>query len=151
MEGKVRETFFTASPEETEALGAALMGRMRAVVFALYGDLGAGKTALVRGAAAALGDFSAASPTFSILHEYVTNPTIYHFDLYRLTGEEDLEAVGYFEALDAEGIVFIEWPDRAGDFLPKERVDIRLETMKTVQGNQRKIVLEDDCGLLDPA
>lgn len=146
---KVEKTFISNGVEDTEAFGACLVRGTKNAVFALYGDLGAGKTALVRGAVAVLGDASASSPTFSILHEYETNPLVSHFDLYRLGGEEDLEAVGYFEALGKAGIVFLEWPDRAGAFLPKRRVNIRFETLMGEEGEKRKICIEDPYGLIN--
>lgn len=144
----MREEYICNGIAETEALGASLTQCTQNAFFALYGDLGAGKTALVRGAAAALGDKSAASPTFSILHEYETNPPMYHFDLYRLSGTEDLEAVGYFDALERSAIIFVEWPSRAGKEIPERHIDIIIDEL---DAETRKITIDDPCGLLRPA
>lgn len=108
----------TTSEAETEALGAQLAHDLplrAGTVMHLFGDLGAGKTAFVRGLAAGLGldPDEVSSPTFTLIQEYRGGdgrPTLFHVDLYRLAGAEvvDLE----LDALAADGIVAIEWADR---------------------------------------
>jgi len=114
----------------TERLGERLGGLAGPNdVFALSGELGAGKTVLARGIAAGLGIEPAeiTSPTFIILREHGGGRLpFFHLDLYRLEGA-DLTNTGWEEALDAGGVTVIEWPDRAGDALPDDRVDVRLE------------------------
>jgi tRNA threonylcarbamoyladenosine biosynthesis protein TsaE len=110
-------------------------------VLALWGELGAGKTVLAKGVASGLGleagDVS--SPTFIIMREHFGGRLpLFHVDLYRLEGK-DLGTTGWEEALDAGGITVIEWPDRAGDALPDDRVDIRLET---IADTKRRVLLE---------
>jgi tRNA threonylcarbamoyladenosine biosynthesis protein TsaE len=98
-------------------------------VLALSGELGAGKTVLAKGVAAGLGLDPAdiASPTFIILREhYGGRMPLFHLDLYRLEGQ-DLGTTGWEETLEGGGITVIEWPDRAGDTLPADRLDIALE------------------------
>lgn len=144
----MREEYLCSTLSETEKLGAELARRAAQrppVLFALYGDLGAGKTALVRGAAAALGENDAASPTFSVLHEYDSRPSIFHFDLYRLAGPDDLEAVGFFDALDKDGLIFVEWPERAKDFLPSRHVGVQLQVL---EDSSRRIFVNDPQELL---
>jgi ATPase, YjeE family len=121
--------FTSRSVKETEQWACQFAQGLRARDFvALYGDLGAGKTAFVRGMAAGLGDAYASSPTFSIVHEYQTTPIIYHFDVYRLQGEDDLEAIGYEEYLAANGIIVMEWPQRVETMLPVDRFSIDIQT-----------------------
>lgn len=144
----MREEYLCPTPLDTEELGAELARRAakgNSMLFALYGDLGAGKTAFVRGAAKALGENDAASPTFSVLHEYDSWPSIFHFDLYRLAGPDDLEAVGFFDALDRGGILFVEWPERAEGFLPLGHVDVQLQVL---DDGTRKIFVNDPQNLL---
>ncbi len=103
---------FTSSPAETEKLGERLATEYPAPqVFCLTGDLGAGKTALTRGIAKGYG-FSGrvTSPTFTLMHVYAGIETVHHFDLYRLSDEEELDAIG-FDGFLRDGIAVIEWPD----------------------------------------
>ncbi len=103
---------FTSSPAETEALGERLAAEFSApCVFCLTGDLGAGKTALTRGIAKGYGyEGRVTSPTFTLMHVYEGAETVHHFDLYRLSDEEELDAIG-FDAFLRQGIAVIEWPD----------------------------------------
>ena len=93
---------------------------------ALYGDLGAGKTALVRGMGAALGTLEVRSPTFTIVHEYETKPKLLHFDAYRLADAEELYAIGFADYLSQDAVCVLEWAERVPEALPAERLDIRL-------------------------
>jgi tRNA threonylcarbamoyladenosine biosynthesis protein TsaE len=114
----------------TERLGERLAAHAQpGDVVALWGELGAGKTVLARGVAIGLGidEEAVTSPTFLILHEHFGGRLpLYHLDLYRLE-QAQLGSTGWEEALDAGGVTLIEWPDRAGDLLPADRVDVRLE------------------------
>lgn len=122
------KTIVCKTESETEALGAALAKRLTPRAFvALYGDLGAGKTALVRGMGAVLGTSEVRSPTFTIVHEYQTNPRLIHFDAYRLADAEELFAIGFEEYLTEHAILVLEWAERVPEALPKERLDVFLE------------------------
>jgi tRNA threonylcarbamoyladenosine biosynthesis protein TsaE len=105
----------TASEEETERAGEALARRLRpGSVVLLYGELGAGKTALVRGLARGLGAQTddVSSPTFTLIQEYAgTSVTLYHVDLYRLSPRE-VDELGLEELVSGQGIVAIEWAER---------------------------------------
>lgn len=119
----------TADPDETEALGAELAAGLNAGdVVLVAGELGVGKTTLVRGAARALGVTDpVTSPTFSIGHRYRgTNVTVSHLDLYRLEGlqREDPELLEDY--LGSARIVFVEWPETAGSELPEARLRVTL-------------------------
>ncbi|MGD9689842.1 MAG: tRNA (adenosine(37)-N6)-threonylcarbamoyltransferase complex ATPase subunit type 1 TsaE [Phycisphaerales bacterium] len=111
------------SPEQTAALGAALGALLReGDVLALHGDLGAGKTCLVRGIAAGLGLDTAqvSSPTFVIVSEYTARapgraglvPVLMHVDAYRLSGPDDLDSIGWERVIDGSSIVVVEWAER---------------------------------------
>ncbi len=115
---------------DTLALGRALAGLARARdVITLSGALGAGKTVLARGfLQARLGTTAdITSPTFTLVHVYdSTVPSLWHFDLYRLENQDEIQELGLDEAL-AGGISLIEWPDRAMDWLPPTRLEISLD------------------------
>lgn len=109
-------------------------------VLALWGELGAGKTQLSKGVASGLGldGGDVSSPTFVILHEHFGGRMpLFHLDLYRLEGQ-DLGTTGWEETLEGGGITVIEWPDRAGNALPEDRVDILLEH---IADTKRRVVL----------
>lgn len=113
--------------EETQALGGKLIRMLPVPSFvALYGDLGAGKTALVRGMGAQAGTSEVRSPTFTIVHEYETNPRLIHFDAYRLSDAEELFAIGFEEYLAQNAVVVLEWAERVPEALPNERLEIHL-------------------------
>lgn len=118
------------SAESLRALGHAL-GRIvvPGTVIGLTGDLGAGKTCFVQGLAAGLGiDGPIPSPTFVLVCRYDTGRlTLWHADLYRLEDQAALDQLALDEALDADGVVAIEWPDRFPDLLPDDRLDVRLD------------------------
>jgi tRNA threonylcarbamoyladenosine biosynthesis protein TsaE len=106
--------------------------RPRGGVLALYGDLGAGKTTLVQGLAAALGyDRPVTSPTFALVLEYPLpgGGCLVHMDLYRLQGPDDLDAIGFDEYVESGAIIAIEWADRAGDRLPAGTLHLRIERL----------------------
>jgi len=127
-------------PDEdaTVALGAELLEVLAgAPVVFLYGQLGAGKTTLVRGILRALGhNGSVKSPTYTLLEPYdVAGRTIYHFDLYRIGGTEELDFIGIDELMDADAIKLVEWPERGAGRLPEPDVVIRL----SLEGEGRRV------------
>ena len=132
----------TASAEETEALGARLAHALRAGdVVAVSGDLGAGKTTLVRGAARALGVTGpVASPTFTIGHRYEAPTPVAHLDLYRLEGI-DPEEWGDLEPYFDGTVAFVEWPEHGGDWLPQARIVV---TLSHVDEHSRSIRIDSE-------
>ncbi len=141
LSGVVRVTRSEADTEALgEELGRALLGRRQAFV-ALSGELGAGKTAFVRGMARVLSPGSAVrSPTYTVVNEYCRGPVpLYHFDLYRITGPDDLWSVGYHEYLDS-GICVAEWAERAGDELPVPHLDV---TISKAEGGARTVTVSE--------
>ena len=113
--------FEVASVEETWAIAARLARELvPGDVVCLEGDLGAGKTTFVQGLAAALGvPGRVTSPTFCLVQEHQSSDVLLvHMDLYRLDGEEGVEAIGWEDYLARGAVLFVEWPDRAGDLIP---------------------------------
>jgi tRNA threonylcarbamoyladenosine biosynthesis protein TsaE len=117
----------SSSPEETERIAAAVAGRLAAGdVVTVAGELGAGKTTFIRGAARALGiEGPVTSPTYVIGHRYAGEPDVSHLDLYRYDGMSDAEW-GDLERYFERAVVFVEWPEAGEGFLPTARVRVRL-------------------------
>jgi tRNA threonylcarbamoyladenosine biosynthesis protein TsaE len=117
----------SSSPEETERIAAALAQELRVGdVVTVEGELGAGKTTFVRGAARALGvTRPVTSPTYTIGHRYAGDPEISHLDLYRFEGMSAPEW-GDLERYFDDAVVFVEWPEAAAGWLPAPRVRVRL-------------------------
>lgn len=109
------------SYQDTVAAGARLGEKLGpGDVVALFGGLGMGKTAFVRGLAEGLHIPAAvSSPTFALVHEYAGPVTLYHFDMYRITGFESLYSTGFFDYLDAGAVCAIEWSENIRDSLPE--------------------------------
>lgn len=120
----------TDTAEATVALGRALGAALPAgAVVALYGDLGAGKTHLVKGLAEALGGRAqdVTSPTFTLVHEYDTAPVLVHADLYRVESDAEARALGLDEWIDdTRAVVVVEWPERAPGLLPPDTLHLHL-------------------------
>ncbi len=121
----------TRSEKETLALGRALATRLeRGDVVALYGNLGAGKTVLVRGICLGLGiqPSRITSPTFTIVHEYEDAPMpVYHFDAYRIRRIGEFYEIGYDEYFFGGGVSLVEWADKVESLLPDHALRIRVE------------------------
>ncbi len=125
MEGAIFEVTLTGE-EATERLGQQLASSLRSGdVVALHGELGAGKTCLVRGLAKGLGldEGLVASPSFSLINEYPGSVSLFHIDCYRLHPEEAIEELGLEEYMEGRGITAIEWAERVS-FLPDNRLEI---------------------------
>lgn len=126
--GTAATTIDLADELATAALGAAVAGALRqGDAILLFGDLGAGKSTLARGLVRALTHpcEEAPSPTFTLVQTYDGEPGVAHFDLYRLSGPDEVEELGFYEALGS-GAVVVEWPQRLGARLPGDRLDIEL-------------------------
>ena len=99
------------------------------LVVGLTGDLGAGKTTLVRAICRGYGVAAdVTSPTYALVHEYeAPRSSVHHLDLYRLEGEAQLPHIGWDDVLASGGLVLVEWPERAGAAMPPDAVSIELE------------------------
>lgn len=106
-----------------------VQGHPEARVFALHGELGAGKTTVIKGFCTALGvTDQASSPSFAIVNEYraASGEPVYHFDLYRLKDAQELEGIGFTEYVDSGHYCFIEWPELAEHLLPPDTRHLKL-------------------------
>ncbi len=130
-----------------QALFAALPGRSQALVVFLQGDLGTGKTTLVRGMLRGLGYQDAVrSPTFTLVEPYeIADGRVYHLDLYRLGDGEELEYLGLRDMLAEPALVLIEWPERGAGWLPA--ADLRIELQHAPGG--RDLRLRTQAALID--
>ncbi len=140
-------TFISHSPAETEALGEE-WGRtaQRGLVIALSGDLGAGKTQLVRGLARGLGVTTRVhSPTFTLVNEYSGGRLkLFHLDLYRLETPDQIHSAGIEEFLQPDGVAVIEWAERLEDGRWKmEDGKIRKVKIEVISETERRIIYED--------
>ncbi|MCL2106408.1 MAG: tRNA (adenosine(37)-N6)-threonylcarbamoyltransferase complex ATPase subunit type 1 TsaE [Oscillospiraceae bacterium] len=132
----------TRGAGETEALGEALAAKLRpGDAVALFGDLGAGKTAFVRGLAAGLRcEDEVSSPTYALVHEHPGPIPLAHFDMYRVASWEDLASTGYFDYLDQGFVLAIEWSENIEAFLPEACWRVRISPGGTVE--ERLILIE---------
>jgi tRNA threonylcarbamoyladenosine biosynthesis protein TsaE len=122
----------TRSARATWRLGQRLGSALQpGDVVALVGDLGAGKTQLVRGACAGAGvdEADVSSPTFGIVQTYQGRLPIHHADLYRLADLDELYATGFMDLVGADGALLVEWADRVAGWAPAEALVIRLEEL----------------------
>ncbi len=148
MEGSAR-VLQSRSAAETEACGAALAKQMNTdrslpPFVALYGDLGVGKTAFVRGFASVIAPRSAVrSPTFALVNEYPARPrSLFHFDMYRITDEEDLYSIGFFDYLEQDGICLVEWSENIPFALPDRYLRVCIEKEDLARPDDRRITIQ---------
>ena len=135
--------FITNSPEETEAVGAALGKILKSgTILAYRGDLGAGKTAFTRGLARGLGYCEpVTSPTYTIVNEYLGGRLpLFHFDMYRLASSDDLWDIGWEDYLERGGICAVEWSENVTDAM-ENAIWVRIE--KTGD-ESRRITIEGE-------
>ena len=132
-------SIITHSPDETIAFGRKLAATLNSgAIVALAGDLGAGKTQLVKGIASGLGVAQeVTSPTFTLIHEYPGGKfPLYHIDLYRLDSPDEVLKIGLDEYLDSRGVTVIEWADKFAGLIPAEARWVRL---RALEGDMREI------------
>jgi len=138
----LRRTVQSQSPEQTHALGVRLGGLLQPGDFiGLIGDLGAGKTHLVRGVAegAGVARSEVASPTFAIVYPYRGRVPLYHADLYRLADYDELYATGFFDLVGGDGAVLVEWLDKVPQAAPREYLRL---TLRDTGEESRELVAE---------
>ncbi len=140
-------TINTNAVEETEKIGAELAEHIKSNseprFIAMYGDLGVGKTAFVRGFCSVFSPVSLVrSPTFALVNDYKceNKKHIYHFDMYRISGEDDLYSIGFYDYLDSGEICIAEWCELIPFALPEEYIKVSIE--KTDSGDGRKISIQ---------
>ena len=126
--------FYSQHLTDTDAVAAEIASLLKpGDVLALYGEMGAGKTAFVRGLVKALCPECLPlvhSPTFAIVNEYEGDTlTVYHYDLYRIADEDDLYSTGYFDRLGGKGIVVTEWSELIDGAIPEDAHRLRIEKL----------------------
>ena len=126
------ETFISNNLKETEAVASEIAKRLKNGGFlALYGGMGAGKTAFVRGLIKELCPECldlVHSPTFAIVNEYRgQNINVFHFDLYRLTDEDDLYSTGFYDYIEQGGLTITEWTELFEDSIPENAIKLKIE------------------------
>lgn len=120
--------YCSTSEKETAAIAEEICRKIGpGTVVAFRGGLGMGKTAFVRGALNAYGNGSfVSSPTFALVHDYGGTPHIYHFDMYRVNGWDDLYSTGFFDYLNEDSVLFIEWSENIEAALPERTVFVEI-------------------------
>ena len=136
-----KKEYISKSPEETHALAHTLVAHLPVgTVLAFFGDLGAGKTCFIQGLAEALNIHQpVTSPTFTLVNEYSGTKKLYHIDLYRMGGPEELYSLGIEEYLEPDGITAIEWAERAEGELPAHTIALHFATLDNP--DERKITI----------
>lgn len=140
----------SGSSGETEELGSRI-GRLLCPgsFLALRGDLGGGKTCLTRGVVAALAPQSSclvASPTYALMNCYPGNTPVYHFDFYRLAGENDIVELGFEDYFCGDGVCVVEWPERLEQLLPSDTLSFLFEY---TGDNERRITISSSGHISD--
>ena len=135
------EEYISDSERETEELGARFAARLPGgTVVAMYGDLGAGKTAFVRGMARGMGlDCRVSSPTFTIVNEYLGERELIHFDMYRLSDADELFEIGWEDYLSRGAVCSVEWSENVPEAFDGSEIRVSIEKCSD---NARKITIE---------
>ena len=137
-------TFKTTDPAQTIALGEKIGKLLRGgEVIAYSGGLGVGKTTITRGISVGMGlGDEVTSPTFALVNEYAgSERSLCHFDMYRINGGLDLETTGFYDYLDGNNVLAVEWSENIEDELPQDCIRINIER---VDDNTRIITLDGD-------
>lgn len=134
--------FVSKSVADTEKLAARLAEKLRGgEVIAFTGSMGMGKTAFTRGLVEALGGGDVvSSPTFELVNEYAARLTVQHFDMYRVSGWDDLYSTGFFDYLDTDSVLVIEWSENIDGALPENT--IRIDMHKGETETERVITID---------
>lgn len=123
--------WITASPQETEEVGKQLAARlMPGTVLAMFGGMGMGKTVLVHGLAAGMGNSAEVySPTFALVNDYGGKPRLVHFDMYRISRWDELYETGFFDYIDSGAVLAVEWSENIEQALPENTVRVYFERL----------------------
>ena len=134
--------YITKNEHETELVGESFAaGLPKGAVIAMYGDLGAGKTAFVRGMARGMGiDCRVSSPTFTIVNEYLGEKELIHFDMYRLSDADELFDIGWEDYLSRGAVCAVEWSENVEDAFFGDEYVVRIEKLGD---SERKITIEE--------
>ena len=143
MEQKI---YTTSCAEQTESIGEEIAKMLLADAtlprfVALYGDLGVGKTAFVRGFTSLIAPSARVkSPTFALVNEYKGDAlSVFHFDMYRISDEDDLYSIGFYDYLDRRGVCLVEWSENIEYALPESYICVSIEKCSVENQDERKI------------
>ena len=130
------------SENETEKIGAEFSAKLKpGAVVTMYGDLGAGKTAFVRGMAKGMGiNCRVSSPTFTIVNEYPGSPELIHFDMYRLSSADELFDIGWEDYISRGAVCVVEWSENVQDAFWGDEIKVTIEKLGDTT---RKIIIEE--------
>lgn len=133
----------TTSAEETEQVGRNLAKKIdtdgiKRAFIALRGEMGVGKTAFTRGFASYFGIQCVKSPTYTVVNEYRGKANIYHFDMYRIDGEDDLFSIGFDDYIEKDGYCIAEWSENVTDFLPDGTLFVTIS--RTQNGENERLI-----------
>ena len=145
----ILKNLLSYSSDDTEKFGkelalAILADKALPKFIAIYGDLGVGKTAFVRGFVSVVSPTSAVkSPTFTIVNEYrKSSISVFHFDMYRINDEDDLLSIGFYDYLSRDGICIVEWSEKIPFAIPDTYFSVKIEKIADENENSRKITVE---------
>ena len=141
------QTYSSHSVEQTEAFGERIGQALRGgAVIAMFGGMGMGKTAFVRGLARGMGLCAeVSSPTFALVNDYGGTPALAHFDMYRIQSWGDLYSTGFFDYLDMGAVLAVEWSENIETALPEDAVRL---TFERIGENERTVTVDDPADLL---
>lgn len=127
------QRFISHSVQDTEKIAAKLAEKLKGgEIIAFTGPMGMGKTAFTRGLVLALGGGDVvSSPTFALVNEYDARLTVQHFDMYRVSGWDDLYSTGFFDYLDTDNVLVIEWSENIDGVLPENTIYVHMEKGET--------------------
>ena len=144
----LNETYITLSPDGTEKIGAELAEKILANTalprfVALFGDLGVGKTAFVRGFTSAIAPQARVkSPTFALVNEYRGQTlSVFHFDMYRIEDEDELYSIGFYDYADRRGVCLTEWSENIEYALPEQYIRVEISKNDASNIDSRSIAI----------
>ena len=144
----MKNEYISTSARQTEEIGFALADTLKAckidsAFIALYGEMGVGKTAFVRGFGRRLDISGVKSPTYTVVNEYRGTDRVFHFDLYRIESEDDLISIGYDDYISSRGYSIAEWCENIPEALPEDRITVRIKRCAEDE-NSRIIEIDTD-------
>lgn len=146
----MKKTFISHGTGDTERIGHHLAEKLltsgaRRAFVALYGEMGVGKTAFSRGFTSAITSSLVRSPTYTVVNEYRGGELpVFHFDMYRIDGEDDLVSVGFFDYLSRDGYCLCEWSENISEDIPEDAYKVTL--LRAEGGDEERIITIEGSG-----
>ena len=140
----MKQEFISHSTSETEEIASNFAKQLEKSDFvALFGDLGVGKTAFVRGFASHFGISGVKSPTYTIVNEHHGRANLYHFDMYRISDGDDLYSISYDDYVEAEGYCIAEWSENIEDDIPEDAIYVSISRVDGRE-DERRIEIDEN-------